>query len=148
MAEVYARLVEQLQKPGWAPLGSREASFSSRQSQELVLSKLTTFSAVLDADAEQAMQRKDFDAAMPYVMAQLQMGDNLHREGFVMHRWAGAGGMMRMAALRNDVSTVHARQVLTLLRRFERDHEPFDMTLQREQAWEDREQNWRSRLKR
>ena len=148
MAEVYARLVEQLQKPGWAPLGSREASFSSRQSQELVLSKLTTFSAVLDADAEQAMKRKDFDAAMPYVMAQLQMGDNLHREGFVMHRWAGASGMMRMAALRNDVSTDHARQVLTLLRRFERDQEPFDMTLQREQAWEHREQNWRSRLKR
>jgi hypothetical protein len=148
MAEVYARLVEQLQKPGWAPLGSREASISSRQSQELVLSKLTTFSAVLDADAEQAMQRKDFDAAMPYVMAQLQMGDNLHREGFVRHRWAGALGMMRMAALRNDVSTANARQVLTLLRRFERDHEPFDVTFQREQAWEDREQNWRSGLRR
>lgn len=148
MAEVYARLVEQLQKPGWAPLNSREASVSSHQSQEFVLYKLGAFSAVLDADAEQAMQRKDFDAAMPYVMAQLQMGDNLHRRGFVMHRWAGSIGMMRMAALRNDVSTANARQVLTLLRRFERDHEPIDVTLQREQAWEDREQNWRSRLKR
>lgn len=147
MAAVYSQLVDQLQKPGWAPLGSQhEASFAARKSQEIILYKLLAFCSVLDADANQAMERKDFDAAFPYVMAQVQMEDNLHRGGLFMHWNVCANGRTQLAALRNDVSTANARQVLTALRRFERELEPLEVILQREHVWEERALNWRSRL--
>ncbi len=149
MAAVYAQLVDQLQKPGWVPMDIRkDASDPTRQSQNLVLFKLLTFSSVLDADADEAMQRKDFDAAIPYVMAQSQMEDNLRRGGLMMHRGVGTTGLLKLAALRSDISAANARQVLKSLRRFEREREPFDVTLQREQVWEERELNWRSRIRR
>ena len=149
IADIYAQLVEQLQKPGWVPIDSRyDASSSSRMSQQLVLQKLLAFSEILEADADQAMQRKDFDAAVPYAMAQMQLEDNLHRRGFVMHRGFGTTGVMNMATLQKDVSTANARQVLASLRRFERQREPIEVSLQREQAWEERAIHWRSRLRR
>ena len=149
MTAVYARLVDQLQKPGWAPLGSpRETSFDARKSQELILYKLLAFGSILDADARQAIQRKDFDAALPYVMAQVQLENSLQHGGLIMHRNFGTNGLTQLAELRNDISTANARQVLTALRRFEREREPLDVTLRREQAWEERELNWRSRLRR
>ncbi len=149
IADIHAQLVEQLQKPGWAPIDSRyDASSSSRMSQQLVLYKLLAFSEILDADADQAMRRKDFDAAVPYAMAQMQLEDNLHRGGLVMHRGFGSTGLMNMAALQKNLSTTSARKVLASLRRFEREREPIDVTVQREQAREERALNWRSRLRR
>jgi hypothetical protein len=148
MAAVYARLVEQLQKPGRAPLNRRATPFvPSRQSQELMRSELMAFSMVLHVDAQLAIQRKDFDGALPYVRAQMQLEDNLHRGGSLMDRQAFTTGWLNMAALRNELSTTNARQVLLMLRRFEREREPFDVALAREQAWEEREFSWRFRLR-
>lgn len=149
IADLYAQLVEQLQKPGWAPLGSRfDASSSSHQAQQLAFSKLYFFDRIMDDDAYQAIQRKDFAAALPYAMAQMQLEDNLHHGGFMRHREFRTAGVINMAMLRNEVSTASVREVLASLRRFEREREPVDVAIQREQAWEERATHWRFRLRR
>lgn len=148
IAVVYTQLVQELQKPGWVPFdASREFGPESRQSQGVILLKLRTFSGVLTADIDLAEKRKDPDAAVPFIMAQVQMEESLQHDGLMMHRLADFSTLLRLGGIRREISPSCAQQVLADLRRMDQVREPFEITLQRDRAWSERALNWRARLR-
>lgn len=148
IARVYSQLVQELQKPAWAPFdATRDAGPESRQAQDAILLKLRSISGVLTVDIDQAKKRKDYDGAMPFIMAQLQMEESLQHQGLVMHRAMDFSTLLRLGAIRKELSASGSRQVLADLRRMERTRELLDVTLQRERAWSERALNWRGRLR-
>jgi hypothetical protein len=144
VAELYSELVQELQKPGWAPFDPSSGP-ETRHTQSVILQKLIGLNWLFEADFAQAEKQQDFAAALPYAMAEIQLYSNLEHEGLMMHRSAG-GNVIRLGAIRNRISLSDARQALATLRRIEREYEDLADTMQREQAWEEQSLNWRGRL--
>jgi hypothetical protein len=151
---VYARIVAKLQQPGRAPFDpQRDVHVESKRAQEAIQNKLLAFSYSLDADAKRGMHQKEFDSAVPYLIAKLQLGASLRRQGLLNQRASISAmlsneSVLKLHLIRNNISPESVRKICEALRQIELHREPFETSLQRDYAWEERATNWRARLRR